>query len=216
MATQEPPLASLVYPYTMAANALHINPSTANAMETHLTEVALARDPPETVPNGTVLAFVTFPKDCRPSYACDGKPWKDVRLRMNYDKLKALDSPTIEKMLSPPSQRRFRRRLGFEEGMPPGIDYILDFTPPLEGSELADLMTKLWLPRVVKLWFLAGQYIPDKVLADSRGVPKRPLADKAVGAILSLGHDDVCKGRGCKSTVSFPVSQDPFDTVNNG
>ncbi|KAK3896820.1 hypothetical protein C8A05DRAFT_39629 [Staphylotrichum tortipilum] len=209
MTSPAPPLETPVYPYTLGADALNISPSTANAMETHLVEVALARDPPDTVPNGTVLAFVTFPKDCKLSFACDGKPWKDVRIRMSYDKLMALGSPTIQDMFSPSSQRRFRRRLGFEKEMPFGIDYILDFTPPLEGSELADLVTKLWLPRVVKLWFLAGQYIPEPVLSDARGIPPRPLADKAVGAILALGHDDVCKGRDCLT------AYDQWQTIPN-
>jgi len=198
MTTPAPLLDSPVYPAALRARILNINPSTANAMETHLNEVALARDPPCTVLDGTVLAVVNFPKDSKPSYACDGKPWKDVRIRMSYDKLMSLGSPTIQDMFSPASQRRFRRRLGFEKELPASIEYVLDFTPPLEGPELADLVTKLWLPRVVKLWFLAGQLTPDRVLADARGIPARPLADKAVGAILALGHDDVCKGRRCK------------------
>jgi hypothetical protein len=168
-------------------------------MRTHFMELKGLRDPIIGASDGSVLAFVTFPKGSDSARACDWELWQDVKIRMSYDRLIELGSSKIEGMLSPRAQARFRRRLGFEQQLPPGIDYVLDFTPPSEGPELADLTAALWLPSMVKIWFLAGHYTPESGI-ESGWVPgtRRPLADKPVGAMLVLGHDDVCKGAPCK------------------
>jgi hypothetical protein len=197
MMSSSPVAAPSGFPFGLTAAGVSISPATANAIDAHLMEIAAIRNTVELDSQGTVLAIVTFPKDGS-KRACDGRPWQDVRLRMSYDKLTSLGSKKILEMFSPRAQKRFRRRHGFEYHLPPGIEYILDFTPPSEGPELADLTAALWLPRVVKIWFLAGQYMADPVLETGTGFPTRPLADKAVGAIMALGHDDVCNGYACK------------------
>jgi hypothetical protein len=191
------------FPFALATAAedREVSASTANAIDAHLMEIAFVRRPASDN-QGTVLAVVTFPKDAKSSLACDGEPWQDVQFRMSYDKLTALGSKKIQDMLAPRAQARFRRRLGLDI-LPPGVEYVVDFTPPSEGPELADLTAALWLPRMVKLWFLAGQYQPDRILENGVGILSRPLADKAVGAILALGHDDVCKGLGCTYGVAW-------------
>jgi hypothetical protein len=181
---------------SLGLDGTRFSATTANAIDAHLMEIASIRQLSDN-DQGSVLAVVTFPKDDRLSRACDGEPWHDIRLRMDYGKLTGLGSKKIQDMFSPRAQARFRRRLDLEQ-LPPGIEHVLDFTPPSEGSDLADLTAALWLPRVVKLWFLAGLYVPDPLLENGLGTLTRPLADKAVGAILALGHDDVCKGLGCK------------------
>ncbi|KAK4155795.1 hypothetical protein C8A00DRAFT_13171 [Chaetomidium leptoderma] len=190
------------FPFSLSAVGTGISAAAANAIDAHLMEIASVRDPFVGDSQSTVLAIVTFPRDDKLSRACDGKPWHDVQLHMNHGKLMSVGSKKIQEMFSPKAQARFRRRLGFEKQLPPGIEYLLDFTPPSEGPELADLTAALWLPRMVKLWFLAGQYIPDPVLETGLGFPTRPLADKSVGAILALGHDDVCNYLGCLSDSS--------------
>lgn len=190
-----------LFPFGLSAERSNLSPSTANAIDSHLMEIASLRDATPSDNQGNVLAVVTFPKD-KPARACDDKIWENVELRMSYEKLTGLGSKKIQQMFSPRAQARFRRRHGFEQQLPPGIEYVLDFTPPSEGPELADLTAALWLPRVVKIWFLAGQYLPDPVLEQGLGLASRPLADKAVGAILALGHDDICKGLGCKFSVT--------------
>ncbi|AEO66913.1 uncharacterized protein THITE_2045585 [Thermothielavioides terrestris NRRL 8126] len=183
-------------------NVASLNGSTLNAIDAHVVEIASLRRPmaeADDTTDGSVLAVVTFPKDSSSACACDGSPWQDVHIRMSYEKLVSLGSGKIQDMLTPRAQARFRRRLGLEQPhqLPTGIKYVVDFTPPPEGPELADLTAALWLPRVAKLWFLAGHFVPDHVLEAGPGVHTRPLADKAVGAILALGHDDVCKGVSC-------------------
>lgn len=198
-------------PFSLGVDGRSFSATTMNAIEAHLMEIASIRNPnPDS--QGTVLAVVTFPKDDKSSRACDGEPWHDVRLRMDYGKLAGLGSKKINDMFSPRAQARFRRRLALTQ-LPPGIEYVLDFTPPSEGAELADLTAALWLPRMVKLWFLAGMYVPDPVLETGFGFLTRPLADKAVGAILALGHDDVCKGLGCKFGVDW-ASALPLTTAS--
>ncbi|KAK4103697.1 hypothetical protein N658DRAFT_284413 [Parathielavia hyrcaniae] len=186
------------FPFALRIDG-NLNSATANAIDTHLMEIAAIRNTVELDSKSSVLAVVTFPTDKGLSLACDGKPWQNVRMRMSYEKLLGLGSRKIEDMFAPRAQKRFRQRLGLEHQLPPGIEYVLDFTPPSEGPELADLTAALWLPRVVKLWFLAGHYIPSPLLEAGTGFPTRPLADKTVGAMLLLGHDDVCKGPACLS-----------------
>ncbi|EAQ88112.1 hypothetical protein CHGG_04731 [Chaetomium globosum CBS 148.51] len=192
------PAAAVSFPFTSVADNSGLSQATANAIETHLMELSATRSPATTDRQGTVLAIVTFPKDDSLRMACDGKRWcQDIQLRMSYDKLISLESKKIDDMFTPRAQARFRRRHGFERELPRGIKFILDFTPPAEGAELAELTAALWLPQMVKIWFLAGQYFPNPIIEQAIGHPSRPLADKAVGAILTLGHDDVCKNLAC-------------------
>ncbi|KAL2200497.1 hypothetical protein P885DRAFT_27441 [Corynascus similis CBS 632.67] len=184
-------------PQPKAGKSRNINASTANAIDAHMMELSSFAHLDVGHNHGTVLAVVTFPKGDKTGLNCNGEPWRDVQLRMSYDKLMSLGSAKIQDLFAPRAQARFRRRLGFEHALPPGIEYVVDFTPPSEGPELADLTAALWLPRVVKLWFLAGQYLPEPVLGGSFGLPTRPLADKAVGPILALGHDDICRNIAC-------------------
>ncbi|KAK4238848.1 hypothetical protein C8A03DRAFT_14718 [Achaetomium macrosporum] len=180
-----------------------VHPNVVLASHAHFMELVSLRDPIVGDSHGSVLAVVTFPKASNSARACDGRPWQEVQIRMSYEKLIGLGSKKIEAMFSPRAQARFRRRLGFEQQLPAGIQYVVDFTPPSEGPELADLTAALWLPSLVKIWFLAGQYIPDPIMA-APPIPflRRPLADRAVGAMLVLGHDDVCKRSSCYIDVS--------------
>ncbi|KAK3318448.1 hypothetical protein B0H66DRAFT_603034 [Apodospora peruviana] len=169
------------------------------AINNHLQEISALMQPDSVANTGSVLALVTLPRDCGLPLACDGRRWMDMRYRMSYDKLVSLGSSKINNMFEPRCQERLRRRHGMQI-LPPGIEYVLDFTPPAEGAELADLTAALWLPKVVKLWFLSGHFVPDAILehgSEMFSSYNRRLAEKAVGACLVLGHDDVCKHDSC-------------------
>ncbi|KAK3398189.1 hypothetical protein B0T20DRAFT_201773 [Sordaria brevicollis] len=166
--------------------------SVENAINQHFNELNLlmSRTPDEG--EGDVLTVVTFPKNAD-ALACNKSPWPKLWLRMNLSTLVSLGSSKINTMLDPKRQERTRRRLGMET-LPLGVEYLFDFTPPVEGAELADLTAALWLPKTVKLWFLAGHYCPEEILATGHlGVwDARPLASRSVSAMLTLGHDDAC------------------------
>jgi hypothetical protein len=155
----------------------------------------------EAINQGSVLAVVRFPdtqgRDCNGV----GKFGKLYQLRLDYDRLIELESGKIRDMLKPKSQERFRRLLKMDS-LPPGIDYVLDFTPT-EDEGAAELMISLWLPDSTKIWWMAGHYKPQQLLtsptsADGR-INTRPLADRPIGAVLVLGHDDECS---CYTTYS--------------
>ncbi|OIW31966.1 hypothetical protein CONLIGDRAFT_248050 [Coniochaeta ligniaria NRRL 30616] len=150
---------------------------------------------------GSVLAVVNFPEN--PGRDCNGivNFGKVYQLRLDYDHVVALGSTKIMDMLKQKKQEKFRRLLRME-ALPAGIDYVLDFTPPLEGEECSELTASLWLPASTKIWWMAGYYKPPASMefGPREGhLCKRPLADKAVGAVLSLGHDDECP---CATTYS--------------
>ncbi|KAK1834348.1 hypothetical protein QBC39DRAFT_398131 [Podospora conica] len=211
----------LQYPFRLDQSADNADDPVFCAADNHILEViALASGHDER--EGDVLAIVTFPADANSATACDGRAWvaEDWRLRMSSEKLKSLGSAKIAAMFEPGLQTRIRRRLGILL-LPPGINYVLDFSPHREGAELAEQTVALWLPKTVKLWFLAGHYIPDEIIrvgpkatpanptwtpslmwqngkwVDDTSLHKRPLGDKCVGATLVLGHDDACKSDEC-------------------
>ncbi|KAK0641609.1 hypothetical protein B0T16DRAFT_335738 [Cercophora newfieldiana] len=182
-----------------------------NSADSHMLEVQSVMNHTHDSGDGDVLAIVGFNGESDHAHACGGKQWKDLQLRMSSVKLKALGSSKINDMFEPRVQdriqKRMRRRPGFV--VPPGVEFILDFTPPTEGPELADLTAALWLPKMIKLWFLAGIYTPETILESGpQDYLKRPLGDKAASAILTLGHDDVCLNNTCLLDLS-PWRVDP-------
>ncbi|KAK4197254.1 hypothetical protein QBC40DRAFT_107058 [Triangularia verruculosa] len=196
-------------PETTSPRGSEPHPAIRNAMQQNFMDIVATRlhRNPAKGKDTSVLAFIIFPKD-HTGTACDGSRWGNVQIRMSYDTLMGLNSSKINSMLRPRAQERFRRRLATEFGMhelPDSVKYVLDFTPPVEGAELADLTAKLWLPRIVKLWFLAGHYSPDPIVANPYDThsPSRPMADSAVGAIMAMGHDDICKSYSCLTDASL-------------
>lgn len=172
-------------------------PSTFNAADSSLFDLQLVMG--NQLDEGDVLVIIDIGDDLKEFRACDGKRWQSMRIRMKSEKLLNLGSSKITNMFSPQRQERIRRRLRLGV-LPSGVQYVLDLTPPSEGSELADLTAALWLPKMVKLWFLAGHFKPDLIITkDDTGMVRKPLGDKAVGPILALGHDDVCKSESCMS-----------------
>lgn len=148
---------------------------------------------------GSVLAIVNFPenagRDCN-GFVDFGQVYQ---IRLDYERLMSLGSTKIANMLQPRKQARYRRLLSIDV-LPAGIDYVLDFTPPSEGEESAELTASLWLPYSTQIWWMAGYYKPSDLLksgARESQLCTRPVAEKVVGAVLSLGHDDKCT---CRST----------------
>jgi len=163
------------------------------ATNRHLFELSSIHQSEHEFSTGSVLAIVEFPRN--PGVDCNGCQFKPVyKLRIDHDKLVAIGSAKIQAMLTPRQQERIRRRRGLQQ-LPEGVEFVIDLTPPSEGPELADVVAALWLPRGIKLWYLAGQYTPHTTgtgAVEHKVYRRRPLDGNPVGAVLALGHDDKC------------------------
>jgi hypothetical protein len=178
------------------------------AMRRHMTELMAVKqlsmplDERNDSERGSVLAIVNFPDEV--GRDCNGLSGfgRVYQLRLDYDRLMAVGSTKIADMLKPKKQEKYRRLLKIET-LPAGVEYVLDFTPPSEGEESAELTASLWLPDATKIWWLSGYYKPSALIAGGPSIGKvlwrRPLSDRPVGAVLSLGHDDKCT---CYTTYS--------------
>lgn len=66
--------------------------------------------------------------------------------------LMELGSAFFQRALSPSSQYRVLRRRGLAGKLPPGIKYVLDLTPPIEGDDAVYLTTELCCSQGVLSW----------------------------------------------------------------
>ncbi|RKU46772.1 hypothetical protein DL546_005945 [Coniochaeta pulveracea] len=147
---------------------------------------------------GNVLCIVNLPSPNDDDYDCNNMPiHPQYTVRIPYENFVAtFPARKIEQLFRP-------RRLGNARKLHQkllesldGVDYVLDFTPP-EMDDVADLVTLLWLPEDVKTWWAAGYYVPSPHMRQGAFGAKRLMADKSVGAIMTLGHDDICScGKG--------------------
>lgn len=85
-------------------------------------------------------------------------------LRCSSRKLLAAGSPVFEKLLGPTCQFRLLRRKNLLKlGLPMGIKFVVDLSPPEEGDEAVEMIEKLWCPDEVLSWksHLEGYVEPD-------------------------------------------------------
>ncbi|KAL1868758.1 hypothetical protein VTK73DRAFT_3510 [Phialemonium thermophilum] len=207
-----------VIPQPAKIDLMDLTDAESNAMRRHLFELHSLHQSESEFTTGTVLAVVRFPWDSGTD--CNGILFKPVyQMRIDYQKLVATGAAKIQKLLEPRQQARIRRRLNLTQ-LPEGVEFVVDLTPPAEGPDLAELMASLWLPKGTKLWYLAGHYRPDHILATEpdytpavhgpEGQPRfrsRPLANQVVGSVLVLGHDDKCSCPGTEDDVTAPWKQ---------
>ncbi|KAL0639757.1 hypothetical protein Q9L58_001072 [Maublancomyces gigas] len=86
-------------------------------------------------------------------------------LRCSSQKLLATGSPVLEKLLGPTCQFRLLRRKNLLKlGLPMGIKFVVDLSPPEEGDEAVEMIEKLWCPDEILLWKsnLEGYVEPDE------------------------------------------------------
>jgi hypothetical protein len=142
---------------------------------------------------GNVLCIVNLPSTRANEYDCNNMPiYPQYTVRLPYDTLAAAFSAKKMEQMFKPRRLENARKL-YHKMLEPldGVDYILDFTPP-ETDEGAELVTLLWLPEDIKIWWAAGYYVPSSHMTKGAFGTKRLMANKAVGAIMTLGHDDIC------------------------
>ncbi|KAL8965111.1 MAG: hypothetical protein Q9183_004021 [Haloplaca sp. 2 TL-2023] len=97
-------------------------------------------DPPARQPEQTEYTYHLYRTCCQ-------KP-----MTMRSGTLRALRSPFFDNLLGPSSQRRTVRRRKLYGLLPEPIKYVIDLTPPVEGDEVAWLMTELCCVEGVRMW----------------------------------------------------------------
>ncbi|KAK9779905.1 hypothetical protein SCAR479_03029 [Seiridium cardinale] len=133
---------------------------------------------------GDTRVIVDFPSHGATS--CIGAPWSGTKeFYMSSDLLLATGSSVFAAGLSESNQRRVCRRRKIDT-LPPGVKYILDMTPSLEGDDAAALVGDLSLPDGVRDWWMAKERL-------------------GVSPLLVSGHDDDC----------LDHSNTPVDCVKN-
>ncbi|KAF8541465.1 hypothetical protein BDD12DRAFT_803720 [Trichophaea hybrida] len=106
--------------------------------------------PRPSVYNGDTLIFLG---SCDPS-----APLRGPHLRLSSQKLLGTGSDKIRRFLGSDYQFHIRRRKKLlRNGIPIGINFIVDLSPPEEGEEAVDIVEKLWCPDAVRRWKPKGR-----------------------------------------------------------
>ena len=88
-------------------------------------------------------------------YDPTGFPLASKTHLVHSEKLLATGSKFFEMQLKDSRQQRVRKRTGFHNGLPEGIKYILDLTPPDEGDAAVDLTSELSCSVGIRNWYSA-------------------------------------------------------------
>jgi hypothetical protein len=101
---------------------------------------------------GDTMVFITYPGNSK-LYDPTGFPLTSKTHLVHSEKLLATGSKMFEDLLSDWRQHRMRKRKGYQNGLPEGIKYILDLTPPDEGDEAVDLTSELSCSLGIRHWY---------------------------------------------------------------
>ncbi|KAF4634862.1 hypothetical protein G7Y89_g3241 [Cudoniella acicularis] len=75
-------------------------------------------------------------------------------LRVHSSKLLRTGSNRFQRLLSAKVQRRTRKIHGYAEGLPPGIEFVIDLNPTnLSETDAIELVSELWCSRGIRYWF---------------------------------------------------------------
>ena len=103
---------------------------------------------------GDTLVIIKYPANCE-VFDHTGFRLDIEHLRVHSDKLLATGSKKFKELLSEWPQSKFKRRNGYASGLPTGIKYILNLTPPDEGDEAVELTTELSCSPGIRHWYSA-------------------------------------------------------------
>ncbi|KAH0604261.1 uncharacterized protein H6S33_006638 [Morchella sextelata] len=103
-------------------------------------------------------------------------------LRCSSQKLLATGSSVFERLLGPTYQFRILRRKNLLKlGLPLGIKFVVDLSPPIEGEEAVDAVERFWCPDEILEW---NSNLDGNFIEDDQSPPDSPLFD--VNLPLSL------------------------------
>ncbi|GAD97731.1 conserved hypothetical protein [Paecilomyces variotii No. 5] len=89
--------------------------------------------------------------DPAPQSGTSMKP-TNIPLRVRSKSLLKTESSYLKNLFEPRRQTRILKSRGFTEGLPEGIQYVLDLTPALEDVEAMVYLTELSCPKGVRKW----------------------------------------------------------------
>lgn len=74
--------------------------------------------------------------------------------RVHSEKLLATGSSYLLRLFSPRCQTQVRKRRGFANGLPSGIEYVIDLTPPTVDEDAIIFLTEVSCPMAIRTWAL--------------------------------------------------------------
>ena len=107
---------------------------------------------------GDTLVYITHPNGIELFDSTGFKLSSSGAPRLVHsEKLLATGSKKFKRIFSERSQAKLKRLKGYSEGMPHGIEYIADLTPPDEGDEAVDLTSELSCSLGIRHWYSAEE-----------------------------------------------------------
>jgi hypothetical protein len=106
--------------------------------------------------DGDTLVLISYPGG-GVLYDSSGFHFTSKDPRVNSAKLLDTGSPNFKKLLGDWKQHRVRRAKGMLAGLPSGVRFVLDLTPPYEGDEAIELLSELSCTPGIRNWYKAQQ-----------------------------------------------------------
>ncbi|KAL5338286.1 hypothetical protein BJX70DRAFT_367167 [Aspergillus crustosus] len=94
------------------------------------------------------LAFID-PPSYKPTWSVQPSSAQSIGHRIHSSRLLRTNSPVVQQLFEPKTQERNIKRRG---GLPEGIKYIIDLTPPSTEDDAVLLLTELSCPLGIRTW----------------------------------------------------------------
>ncbi|KAI0447849.1 hypothetical protein F4803DRAFT_545899 [Xylaria telfairii] len=127
---------------------------------------------------------------------CDGYKWETKEFLMDSQQMLATGSSVFAAQLSPEGQAQTRRLLDYDPASYPGVNYVMDLTPPIEGVESASLVARMSLSNGVRDWW-------------------RSCYLSGISKCLVSGHDDVCPRHVDLFLSGYNSKYDPYSPMGS-
>ena len=103
---------------------------------------------------GDTMVYIKYSTDSE-VYDATGFKMNGECFRVNSKKLLATGSKVFQRLFNEEEQTKSRRRNGFRRGLPSGIKFVINLTPPDEGDEALNLTANLSCSLGIRSWYTA-------------------------------------------------------------
>lgn len=165
---------------------------------------------------GDTLVYIDYPGNSL-LYDPTGFQLVSKAHRVHSEKLLATGSAKFTKLLLDEwKQHRMRKARGFlnKRALPPGIQYVLDLTPPDEGDDALELTTSLSCSLGIRNWYLAEKLcgVHHSIVAGKDEVAKpKNQYENSMSEIEHNDCDPLPFEGDCDTADSTSSSDDPFN-----